>query len=229
MACTSSGPSAIRSVRAMAYIRASGTSSDTPAPPCAWMAWSMTQRAVRGTTTLIAEISVRASRLPTVSISHAVFNTRSRACSIRHRDSAIHSWTTPLSAIADPKAWRSLLRAIISSRARSAMPIARMQWWIRPGPSRAWAIIAPSPSPAIRLPLGTRTPSKRTTPWPPRSWYPNTERPRSTSTPGASIGTRIIEWRRLRSASGSVTPITIATLQVSPRAPVVHHLRPVST
>ena len=28
-------------------------------------------------------------------------------------------------------------RSIFRSRARSAMPIARMQWWIRPGPSRA--------------------------------------------------------------------------------------------
>ena len=32
-----------------------------------------------------------------------------------------------------------------------------MQWWIRPGPSRAWAIMKPSPSPAIRFSAGTRT------------------------------------------------------------------------
>ena len=33
----------------------------------------------------------------------------------------------------------------------------RMQWWIRPGPSRAWAIAKPSPSSPIRLLAGTRT------------------------------------------------------------------------
>jgi hypothetical protein len=45
----------------------------------------------------------------------------------------------------------------ISSSARSAAPIRRMQWWMRPGPSRAWAIANPPPSSPIRFVAGTRT------------------------------------------------------------------------
>ena len=53
--------------------------------------------------------------LPTVSISHAVLRTSSRSCSIRTRDSAIQSRTTPWSAIGLPKATRSAARLHISS------------------------------------------------------------------------------------------------------------------
>ena len=35
-----------------------------------------------------------------------------------------------------PNAWRVVERRIIISKARSATPIERMQWWIRPGPKR---------------------------------------------------------------------------------------------
>ena len=61
--------------------------------------------------------------------------------------SATCSRTTPCSASGCPNATRSSARRHISSSARSAMPIRRMQWWIRPGPSRACAIANPSPSP----------------------------------------------------------------------------------
>src|SRR5690606_3269929 len=44
-------------VRAWAYMLASGKSWLTPAPPCAWIARSMTQVATSGTATLIAWIS----------------------------------------------------------------------------------------------------------------------------------------------------------------------------
>src|SRR5665811_1408897 len=64
-------------------------------PPCACMERSMTQVAISGTATLMAEISTAAPRLPTVSINHAVLRTRRRACSIRIRLCAIHSCTTP--------------------------------------------------------------------------------------------------------------------------------------
>ena len=67
-----------------------------------------------------------------------------------------------------PKVSRDAARWHISSSARSAAPIVRMQWWIRPGPSRAWAIMNPSPSPAIRFVAGTRTSSKVISVWP--SW-----------------------------------------------------------
>src|ERR1044071_6987767 len=48
-------------------------------------------------------------------------------------------------------------------------------------------------------------------------------------TPGASLGTRTMLCRRWRSASGSVTPITMSSSQRGDIAPDVHHLRPVMT
>ncbi len=41
--------------------------------------------------------------------------------------------------------------------ARSATPSERMQWWMRPGPSRAWAIMNPPPRGPSRFARGTRT------------------------------------------------------------------------
>ena len=52
---------------------------------------------------------------------------------------------------------------------------------------------------------------------------------RTTSTPGASSGTRIMLWRRCGSASGSVTPITIEIRQCGCAAPEMNHLRPLTT
>ena len=115
--------------------------------------------AARGAATLIAAISVRAPLAPTLSISQAALSTSSRACSIASRDSAIHSWTTPCRAIVDPKVERDDARAHISSSARSATPRLRMQWWMRPGPSRAWAIMKPPPCGPSRFAAGTRTSS----------------------------------------------------------------------
>ena len=100
---------------------------------------------------MIAAISVRAWRLPTVSISQAAFSVSSRAISISMRDSAIQSWMLARVASGCPKVTRETARSHIASSARSAAPIARMQWWMRPGPRRAWAIMKPSPSPAIRF------------------------------------------------------------------------------
>ena len=116
--------------------------------------------------TLMAAISDRAPLAPTLSIRSAVLRTMSRAWSISIRDSAICSRTTPWRAISWPKATRDTARSHISFRARSAAPIARMQWWMRPGPSRAWAIMKPSPSLLMRLLAGTRTSVKRTSPCP---------------------------------------------------------------
>src|SRR5216684_1413800 len=165
--CTSSGPSAKRSVRALAHRWASGKSWLTPPPPCAWIALSITHSVIAGVTILIAWISPCAPLLPTVSISHAVLSTSRRACSILTLDSAIQSWTTPCSARVLPKAVRLAALVHISSRARSAAPISRMQWWMRPGPSRACAIANPSPSPEIMFSSGTLTLSKTTSAWPP--------------------------------------------------------------
>ncbi len=52
---------------------------------------------------------------------------------------------------------------------------------------------------------------------------------RRSCTPGVSRGIRIIECRRCRSASGSVTPITTSNLHRSRKAPLAHHFRPLMT
>ena len=130
----------------------------------------MTFSATCGAATLIAAISTRACRLPTVSISHAVFSVSRRTISSSIRDSAIQSWMLAFSATGLPNVVRSSARRQSSSSARSAMPIERMQWWMRPGPSRAWEIMKPSPSPASSALAGTRTSSKSTSAWPSRSW-----------------------------------------------------------
>ena len=150
--------------------RPAAASSDTPSAPWAWIARSMTRRATSGAATLIAEISMRAPLLPAVSISHAVLSTSSRTCSISMRLSAIHCWITPCSASGLPNAVRSRTRRHISSSARSATPMARMQWWMRPGPSRACAMAKPPPSSPSRWSTGTRTSSKTSSQWPSLSW-----------------------------------------------------------
>lgn len=47
--------------------------------------------------------------------------------------------------------------------------------------------------------------------------------------PGVSMGTSTMLWRLPTAASGSVTPMTMATRQSSRSAAVDHHLRPVRT
>src|SRR3569833_949908 len=53
--------------------------------------------------------------------------------------------------------------------------------------------------------------------------------PRTTCTPGVSLGTRIWLCWRCRSATGSVLPITMKTAQLGSIAPDDHHLRPLTT
>ena len=53
---------------------------------------------------------------------------------------------------------RLAARAHIRSKERSQIPIQRMQWWMRPGPSRSCAIRKPAPSAPSRLERGTRQP-----------------------------------------------------------------------
>jgi hypothetical protein len=73
------------------------------------------------------------------------------------RDSAIQWRVTPWSAMVWPKGRRSSARRHRLSSARSATPIERMQWWMRPGPSRPCAISKPRPSPSRMFDFGTRT------------------------------------------------------------------------
>ena len=49
-------------------------------------------------------------------------------------------------------------RRHIASMARSARPMKRMQWWMRPGPSALCAISKPRPSPSSIFDAGVRTP-----------------------------------------------------------------------
>ena len=69
--CTSSGPSANRSVRMPANISASGKSWLRPPAPWVWIALSRIHSTVFGVAILIAWISECAARLPWVSISQA--------------------------------------------------------------------------------------------------------------------------------------------------------------
>ena len=75
------------------------------------------------------------------------------------RASAMRSSHTPCSARVLPNATRLSSRSHRSSRARSAAPMVRMQWWMRPGPRRAWAMAKPPPSSPRMLSTGTRTSS----------------------------------------------------------------------
>ncbi len=144
----------------------SGKSSETPAPPWIWMAASITFWAMLGATTLICEISLIAPLAPTVSIIHAALSVSSRACSIAMRAFATRRALPPSCARGLPKATRLSARAHRSSSARSAAPITRMQWWMRPGPRRPCAISKPRPMPAITFSFGTRTLSNVISPWP---------------------------------------------------------------
>ena len=47
-------------------------------------------------------------------------------------------------------------RRHMRSKDRSQIPIQRMQWWIRPGPSLSWAMMKPCPSAPRRFACGTR-------------------------------------------------------------------------
>ena len=132
------------------------------------MARSTIFSATFGAATLMALISTAAALFPTVSISHAVFSVSSRTISSSMRASAIQSMMLDRSAMRRPKVVRESARWHSSSSARSAAPMERMQWWIRPGPRRAWLMAKPSPSPAIMLEAGTRTSSNSSSTWP--SW-----------------------------------------------------------
>ncbi len=225
------------SVRAAARTaRPAGSPGCTPPAPCSL------DRPVddpidhaRGVAILMAWISVCAPRLPTVSISQAVFSTSSRSCSIG--DPGLRD-PVPDHALLRPAACRSAVagraRRHISSSARSAMPISRMQWWIRPGPSRACAIAKPPPSLADQV-LGAapRTSSNVTSAWPPCVAVGRSRTrcmPRSTVTPGVSRGTQdhALLVVRLAVRVGLAHHDEDPAVAGSSR-PEMHHLRPLMT
>ena len=147
---------------------ASGKSWLTPPAPCAWIALSSTHSAIGGTAILIAWISVCAPLLPTVSISQAVLSTSSRACSMRTRDSAIHS---PIDALLgerlaerDPLDGRAGTSAPAPARPCRSAACSGGCGRGRAGPAR-WR--SRRPRRAIRFDAGTRTSSKTISAWPP--------------------------------------------------------------
>ena len=126
---------------------------------------------------------------------------------------------------------RSSARSAISSSASSHWPMVRMQWCTRPGPSRACAMAKPSPSDPSRLAAGTRTSRNNNSQCPSMAWCCITGMLRTISSPGASMGTSSRLWRRCAGASGEASemPITMANRQLGCAAPVMNHLRPLST
>ena len=102
-------------------------------------------------------ISSRAAAGPSRSIFQAACRVIRRAADISASESATQFCTVCFSASVEPKAWRETARSQSMSKARRDWPSQRMQWWMRPGPRRAWARAKPSPSRPIRLATGTRT------------------------------------------------------------------------
>ena len=119
-----------------------------------------------------------------------------------------------------PKALRDRPRSTIKSSAFSAAPMLRMQWWMRPGPNRSCEISKPRPSPSSMLSLGTRTLLKLMCMWPCGAWSsPKTCMAPSMTTPGVSLGTRIIDCCWCGAASGLVRTIVMRILQRGLPAP----------
>ena len=113
-----------------------------------------------GTMAFTALIHTRASALPMVSMALAARRTISLMASISIRARETTSMFLPRWAMVFPKASRCRPRRHMSSMARSAAPIERMQWCMRPGPSRIWEISKPRPSPSRMFDAGTRASSK---------------------------------------------------------------------
>ena len=163
---------------------------------------------------------MRASRLPSVSIALAAFSTIMRMDSISMRAREMCSTLPPSQASLRPKASRDTPRCTISASAFSAWPMLRMQWWMRPGPRRTWLISKPRPSPSSMLSLGTRTLSKTMCMWPCGAWSsPKTCIAPMIFTPGASLGTRIIDCCWCDGASGLLRTMVISSLQRGLPAP----------
>ena len=110
-----------------------------------------------------------------------------------------------------PNATRLSARSHINVRARSAWPMALMQWWIRPGPNRRCAISKPLPSPHRIDSCGTLHSVNSISMWPfGASSSPKTVRGRTRRIPGVSIGTSSIDCCLcIDGLSGSVLPMSI--------------------
>ena len=157
-----------------------------------------------GAATLIAAISVRAWRLPTVSISQAAFSVSRRAISISMRDSAIQSWMLP--RVGQRLAERDARDRALAHRLERPLGGADRAHAVVDAP-RAEARLGDHEAVALAWRSGS-TPARAR----PRSRFPRGPRGRgsrtpagcaSPSRPGVSSGTRIwlcCVWRRRRRA-----------------------------
>ncbi len=179
---------------------------------------------------MTSEISTRAARAPSAAIFQAAWRTRSVAASISARLSAIQAWTSCFPASGSPGAIsRAAARRQSSSNARSQIPNQRMQWWMRPGPRRAWATAKPLPRPPRTLSGPTRQADSSTSPWlaQPSPAWPMTGTLRTSRKPGVPVGTTNIVARPCGGASGSETAMT--TAKAAPSAEEANHLWPSSS
>mmetsp|Transcript_17396 Transcript_17396/g.51893 ORF Transcript_17396/g.51893 Transcript_17396/m.51893 type:complete len:220 (+) Transcript_17396:240-899(+) len=219
-------------MRAPAQMVASGVSEQTPMAPWSWMAWSATFWSTLGTKALTMDSRWRVSGsvLPRSSMSCAASLTKCRAASMSQRARATSSRTVSRAARGLPKATRLSARSHVSVSARSAWPMARMQWWMRPGPSLRCAISKPLPGAQSTEDLGMRMSSNVSSMWPlGASSCSKTVSGRWSTMPGVSMGTSSMDCCAWALAPGSVLPMRIMTLQCSEPAPVHHHLRPFTT
>jgi hypothetical protein len=115
-----------------------------PAAPCIWMAWSMIWQQRSGTMAFTALTHTRASALPRVSIALAASAPSGAWPRSRCGPGEMTSMFLPRFASFLPKASRLMPRSTIISMARSAAPMERMQWWMRPGPRRTCEISKPA-------------------------------------------------------------------------------------
>ena len=145
----------MRAKRAWRYIRCSGVSSVTPIAPNTWIARSIVLCSIFAPTTLMMPMSTRAGS--PWSILCAACRVSSLLAWISPAVSKIIAWICCFSPSVDPNATREFARSHIRSNARCAWPSQRMQWKIRPGPSRCCAIRNPWPRGPSRFAFGTRT------------------------------------------------------------------------
>ena len=179
---------------------------------------------------MIAAISTRAWRLPTVSISQAVFIVSSRTISSSIRDSAIQSWMLAFSAIGLPNVTRLSARWHSRSSARSAMPIDAHAVVDAPGAEPRLAdheaVALAGQQRARRAPARPRTASRRG-PRGPSSRTPagrarSSRRACRSAPPASTAG-------GAAGRPGRSCPSRSARLQLRCSAFDVHHLRPLMT
>ena len=128
-----------------------GSRARARAPPWSWIAMSTTLWShVRRRDLDLPRSPQRAQRARARRAARRRAATSSRAWSIAMRASAMRSRLPP--RLSERLAERRALSAALDRPARAPprpAPMQRMQWWMRPGPSRPWAISKARPGPPM--------------------------------------------------------------------------------